>query len=656
MQHKNEEDPGQAAEPSVEPSRTEWLASALTEGTDAAGIGVILTTSKPLQNVYASPAAGRLFHTPSSSIPKNPLDTYAREDQARLSRIASVFASQGVLPDVIEEGIPRRDGTKSFVQMGFAPTTVKEGRAAVTFLADVTPEHLALDSLRKSEARFRSVVENVPEPIFIIEGSTLAYCNSTFRALLEIGESPERPDISSFMPRAESDRLGAWIGTLVPGQTERGEYQMTAASGRALTLGLSAIAIDVDGGRSALFVGHDITESKEMEAQLLQSDRLAVLGTLAAGMSHAINNPLAYTLLNLEHVSRRLRTLNVEREYHSEARVRLAEAHDGAERVAKVVRQMRSLSRAKNSTPGPVDVRGVIDNVLAMVGNEIRYRGQLVTQCDVAPRVWAREGELEQAFLGLLLYVARSMPEQPNLERQIGVTTGADEHGNARVVVTDDGPPIPPETRARLFDPFASGETLGLGLAMCQAVLASLEGQLAVTSDPEYGTRFEVVLPGYDGAAAAESRRSLAPIPSLSLPPPQTARARVLVIDDDPGVASTLRAMLEAHHEVTSVERAREALHLLMGEQEFDVVFCDLVMPELSGMELFSALELNRPQIVDRFVFMTGGVFTPEAERFLSRVPNLRIEKPFSLTRVEQLLAYAMAPKSSSSGDAPTGT
>jgi len=124
----------------------------------------------------------------------------------------------------------------------------------------------------------------------------------------------------------------------------------------------------------------------------------------------------------------------------------------------------------------------------------------------------------------------------------------------------------------------------------------------------------------------------------------------VLVIDDDPGVASTLRAMLEAHHEVTSVESARVGLRLLLGEEEFDIVFCDLVMPEVSGIDLYCALELNRPERLDRIVFMTGGVFSREAERLLARIPNPRIEKPFSLARVEQLLAQAVSRRTEPAG------
>jgi CheY-like chemotaxis protein len=276
-----------------------------------------------------------------------------------------------------------------------------------------------------------------------------------------------------------------------------------------------------------------------------------------------------------------------------------------------------------------------------MVGNEIRHRGQLVTQSEPVPRVWATESELEQALLGLIVYVARSLPDEVGGGREICLSTSTDPAGNAVVVVSDNGPALDPDVKSHLFDPFGTEEASGLGLAMCHAILTSLDGSIDVESGPVRGTTFRVVLPP---ASVAESERFTRP---RSVPPPPLAvseprRARVLVIDDDPGVANTLRAMLEAHHEVKSVESGREALKILMGDEEFDVVFCDLVMPELSGIDLYCALELNRPHKASRVVFMTGGVFTAEAQRFLAEVKNRRIEKPFSLARIEQLLAEAV--------------
>jgi CheY-like chemotaxis protein len=255
--------------------------------------------------------------------------------------------------------------------------------------------------------------------------------------------------------------------------------------------------------------------------------------------------------------------------------------------------------------------------------------------------VWASEGELEQSFLGLLLYVARSLPENASGGREIRLWVGTGTAGESVVTVSDDGLSLDDDEKARLFDPFASGDAAGLGLAMCYAIFTSLDGRIDVEVGPNGGTVFRVTFPPATGPNITDARkpnsvRSTLP-PSIS-----SGRARVLVIDDDPGVGSTLRAMLEAHHEVRSVEQAREGLRLLLGPDEFDVVFCDLIMPEVSGMDVYCALELHSTDRAARLVFMTGGVFTPEAERFLASVPNRRIEKPFSLARVEQILSQAL--------------
>jgi CheY-like chemotaxis protein len=331
-----------------------------------------------------------------------------------------------------------------------------------------------------------------------------------------------------------------------------------------------------------------------------------------------------------------MRDMAVEHDYYAEARVRLAEAHDGADRVARIVRQMRALSRPRTSKPSRVDVRAVIENVLSIIGNELRYRGQLFTRYEPAPRVLASENDLEQAFLGLLLRVARFRVEESASGREIRLSVSRAESGGVAVVVTDDGAPMDAESRAQLFDPFSSGS-----LAICQSILGSLDARLDVIDSPSGGTTFTVVLPEAPDDGVEESVRFHSSQPSQP-PPTPIARAKVLVIDDDPGVARTLHTMLESVHEVKSVESAREGLRLLLGEERFDIVLCDLVMPELSGMDLYRSLELNRPEVLSRIVFMTGGVFTADAERFLAAVRNPRIEKPFSLARIEQLLAQAV--------------
>jgi PAS domain S-box-containing protein len=634
-----------SAQDSDEADRVEWLADTILEAADAAGISISVIAARPkARYVFATHATEELLGRSSEELLNgDPLSVFSEEEREHLRPVMENFQATGTLPPALEVLAHRPDGHQVALDVGLGGIDMDDAPAVVCFAADVSQRRLALESLKRSERRFRSVVERIPEAVFMTVGSSVTYANPAFQRVFALGPGDVPGlDVSTLVHAADAPRFRERMAELAKTPMQPTEYRMRALDGRNVTLELSALAVDLEDRPTYVWLGHDVTRRKELEGQLLQADRLAVLGTLAAGMAHAINNPLSYTLLNLEHVARRMRHLASDRDYYAEARVRLAEAHDGADRVAKVVRQMRALSRARTSEPGPVDVRAVLDNVLAMVGNEIRHRALLTMRLDPVPRVWAIEGELEQAFLGLVVYVARSLPEEAGAGHQIRLTTSTDPSGNAVVTVSDDGRLLTGEERTHLFDPFASGEAKRLGLAVCHAILTSVSGHIEVESGPVRGTTFKVVLP-----PAASSASRGAEEPTAERRPPQVAgsapRTRVLVIDDDPGVGNALRAMLAAEHEVKSVESAREGLRILLGDDEFDVVFCDLVMPELSGIDLYCAVELNRPERVDRLVFMTGGVFTPEAEHFLAQVPNRRIEKPFSLARVEELLAEAAA-------------
>jgi DNA-binding NtrC family response regulator len=154
-----------------------------------------------------------------------------------------------------------------------------------------------------------------------------------------------------------------------------------------------------------------------------------------------------------------------------------------------------------------------------------------------------------------------------------------------------------------------------------------------------YGTAFRVLLPVAEwnpgeSAPAPPLVQSLAPGPG---------RARVLVVDDDPGVGKALRLMLEDDHDVSSLTSPREALRLLFADPSFDIVFCDLMMSELSGVDLYQALYLNRPGYERRLVFMTGGAFMPNEARFVAQVKSPIIEKPFDMRRVQSLVRNALS-------------
>jgi PAS domain S-box-containing protein len=393
------------------------------------------------------------------------------------------------------------------------------------------------------------------------------------------------------------------------------------------------------GSLQRLVVVRDVTERKRLQSQLMVSDRMTSVGTLAAGVAHEINNPLSYILGNVESalmglpdIHKRLTEASVpEQDIHlllSDMDAGLQEARSGAQRVRDVVRDLKTFSRADEDKHGPVDLEKVLELTAHLAWNEIRHRARLIKNLSELLSVQGNESKLGQVFLNLLVNAAQAIPEGHADRNEIQLC--ARREGALVVVeVSDTGCGIPPEIRSRIFDPFFTtkpvGVGTGLGLSIVHNIVTALGGQISVESAVGVGTTFRVALP------ASKEALEPAAVPLVRTP----GRAKVLVIDDEPAVASAVRRALR-QHDVTVCNRGREALERLARGERFDVIFCDLMMPEMTGMEVHEQLQSDFPDQVSRMVFLTGGAFTPAAKVFLDRVTLAWIEKPFE---TEQLLA-----------------
>jgi two-component system cell cycle sensor histidine kinase/response regulator CckA len=356
---------------------------------------------------------------------------------------------------------------------------------------------------------------------------------------------------------------------------------------------------------------------------------------MAAGVAHEINNPLAYTMLNLEWIARKLPSLQGDAQTIAGVSAMLDEARQGAERVAAIVRELRSFSRADGETRRLVDLVSVVRAAIKLAGNEVRQRARIVTSFEGTRPVWGNEARLEQVVVNLLLNAVQAMHEGHADKNEIRVSVRDDAQGRAVLEVFDNGEGIAADVLPRIFDPFFTTKAVGgpgLGLSICHGIVTSLGGQISAYSDPSEGTTFRVVLP------TAENVATDSPPSDREGPRSQDGpRARVLVIDDEPSIAHTLRELLAPEHEVVAATDARRALSAILSE-EFDVIFCDLIMPEMGGIELFERVRAERPGLQRRIVFMTGGAFTTHAADFLASVDNRRVEKPFSLALIERIV------------------
>jgi len=366
---------------------------------------------------------------------------------------------------------------------------------------------------------------------------------------------------------------------------------------------------------------------------------------MAAGVAHEINNPLGYVMLNLDWIARKLPESAGDPASMQALIELLHEAHRGAERVASIVRELRTFSRADGELRRRVDLSAVARSAIKIAGHEIRHRARVSTSFEPAAAVWANESRLEQVVLNLLLNASHAMPEDRATSNEIRVQVRPDGDASVVLEVSDNGEGIPQEILPRIFDPFFTtkprGVGMGLGLSICHGIVMALGGKITVHSTPNEGTTFRVALPVTD-RTDVEADSPASEVPS-SRPGP---RARVLVIDDEVPIANTMRELLGARHDVTATTSVRDALAAVESGRDFDVIFCDLMMPGMSGIELYEELREGHPGLADRIVFMTGGAFTKRAAEFLATTENKRVEKPFSLGLIERIVREMAAPRS----------
>jgi signal transduction histidine kinase len=420
--------------------------------------------------------------------------------------------------------------------------------------------------------------------------------------------------------------------------TERIECKLRCEGERWASLAMNAIDDGAGQHMGHLAMVVDVTEQRKLQEQLIVSDRMASVGTLAAGVAHEINNPLAVILANLHLAAEEIERLIMRFEpglQVDDLNEEMRDAQHAAERVKNIVRDLKIFSRVQEPQTGPIDVQPVIESSLRMAWNEIRHRAKIVRDYQTVPPVEGSESRLGQVFLNLITNAAHAMQEGQADRNELGLATRIDDLGRIVVEISDTGSGMSPEVQSRIFTPFfttkPTGVGTGLGLSICRQIVHSLGGDITVDSTLGSGTTFRIVLPQAKSAIVPPPRAASQPIAA-------PRRARILVVDDELVVGSTVRRLLASDHEVATMNSAQQVIEHLSQGARYDIILCDLMMPEVTGMDLYAAVCKLAPEQAKRMIFMTGGAFTHKAREFLSEVENPRVEKPFEPTGLKDLV------------------
>ncbi|MCA9704643.1 MAG: response regulator [Myxococcales bacterium] len=501
--------------------------------------------------------------------------------------------------------------------------------------ADVEARIAAEQALRVREAQTRAILEALPDLMLVISpGGELREAHAPERSLLpEPLEALRGRPLAEVLPDEVHRALAPAIEALVHSRRPQ-RCEVTWTSGKEGRRYEARLTVSATGDVVALLRDH--TERLHMAERLRVADRMASVGTLAAGVAHELNNPLAYVLGNLELLRQQLRATRVE---PTQLLVLVEEAFDGARRMREITKDLRTFSQPHVEAVESVDPRRVLDSAIKMAGTEIRHRAELRREYGEIPLVAAEASKLGQVFLNLVVNAVQALPVGEATRNEIVVRTQTDAEGFAVIEVCDTGPGIPMHLASRIFEPFVTTKPrnvgTGLGLSICHNIVTSLGGHISARPREPRGSIFRVRLPPSEVPVRSEPAVVEAPPAEV----PSGAGQRVLIIDDDPLVASALRRLL-ANRDVEVAQSGRRGIELLRSGEGYEVVLCDLMMPEVSGMDVYETVRQEDPALARRFIFMTGGAFTSRARAFLESVPNPTLEKPFDGKTLRRMVAH----------------
>lgn len=377
------------------------------------------------------------------------------------------------------------------------------------------------------------------------------------------------------------------------------------------------------------------TERKRLMGRLEEAERFAALGRLASSVGHEINNPLAYVSMNLDlvaiQVNRYLTDVVGAPQALADVPVMLKECRVGVDRIRDIVKDLQRLSRKPETSRASFSLNTLLDESLAMARNHVQHRATVRKEYADLPMLAGDRSAIGQVLLNLILNAAQSLPDGRADVNSITLRTLAGD-GALIIEVSDTGPGIPAEVMPHIFDPFfttrPTGDATGLGLTVSYRIVADHGGRIDVDSVEGKGTVFRVILPILAPQLPASSA-----IPKRENEVAHEARGRILVIDDVPAIGRTIADALPGH-DVTVVSKASEAFIRFASNEAFDVILCDLMMPQLAGRDVLERLESDWPHLAPCLIFMTGGAFTVDAREFLERAKQRVLVKPFSVDQL----------------------
>ncbi len=518
----------------------------------------------------------------------------------------------------------------------FSPLELERVEAMADLLSVALANAELFQTMKQAEWRFRTLFRAAPDAVLTVLHPTgrIREANDAVREVfgVEPHQVVGRQLLELLLP-VDRVTLENALTTAFGGTPARVEVQVTLPGGITRVVALAASRLPEADPPSVLLIGRDMTQDRELRLRLMESDRLAAVGELVAGVAHEVNNPLSSISAFAQLLLRETTLTASQRE---SVDVILTETT----RASQVVKDLLAFARRSEPHREPLDMNSVVSRTIRMRQYQFAEAGVRV-ETDLAeelPSVLGDARQLQQVCLNLLTNAVQSMSAVGGGELRVGTST---VDGAVRLDVSDGGTGIPAEVRAHIFEPFfttkSEGEGTGLGLSVSYGIVTAHGGTIEVVETGSTGTIFRVTLPSVSSPPSDDVDAN--DVASFTLRSP-LAGIRLLFVDDEPA----LRIGMEAFGAMRgfSVVVASDGAAALEAARSdgVDAVVCDLRMPGMDGYAFHEQLRSERPGLAARTVFITGDVVTPVSRGSVARQPVLT--KPFSFDKIEEALIAVM--------------
>jgi signal transduction histidine kinase len=501
------------------------------------------------------------------------------------------------------------------------------------------------NSILQERSEFKNLIDGFPDGVLIYQQGRIRYANPYLANFLKF-ENPKKLVGLNILDLLHPEDRVTILKRIQIFETNPkhinppAEFRFFPANSEMCFGECTSVGTTFEGLPAVAVIIRDLSEQKKLQAHIMLTDRMRALGQLAAGVGHEVNNPLFYVMMKAESLEKSLGAdgLLIEKK-------QVAQIQEGLERIKSIVRQLKTFSRTDSEDRRSlVNVQNNLRSALGMARNTIEHRARLKMEIqENLPLVAANEARLGQVFLNLLINAAQAI--EPGRADQNVISVKAFLNADHQVVieVCDTGHGIPENVKKNLFQPFYTtkpmGEGTGLGLSICHSIVIQYGGSIQFEDAPGRGTVFRVILPAAEQTANQQAENmTKAEVTRTEMTKQNLISARVLLIDDDEELLEVLESVVGLYHQVTAVPDANLALQLIRDGSEFDCIICDLMMPNLGGVDFYDRLKEISPEHCGRIVFMTGGSFTTRTDQFLRR-PEIRSrEKPISTADLLELI------------------